>query len=65
VTYVAAVVEAAVDDKGNITVPRVDIAIDCGPTVNPDRVRSQMEGACVWGLSVALKADHRLQYLSR
>jgi isoquinoline 1-oxidoreductase beta subunit len=57
VTYVAAVVETAVDDKGNVTVPRVDIAIDCGPVVNPDRVRAQMEGAAVWGLSVALKSE--------
>ena len=30
VSYVATVVEVAVDDKGNITVPRVDTAIDCG-----------------------------------
>ena len=49
VTYVATVVEAAVDDKGNVTVPRVDVAVDCGPTVNPDRVRSQMEGAVIMG----------------
>src|SRR5271165_4576522 len=50
VTYVATVVEAAVADKGNVTVPRVDVAVDCGPTVNPDRVRSQMEGAVIMGL---------------
>jgi isoquinoline 1-oxidoreductase subunit beta len=31
VTYVATVDEAAVDDKGNVTVPRVDVAVDCGP----------------------------------
>jgi isoquinoline 1-oxidoreductase subunit beta len=53
VSYIAAVVEAAVDDKGQLTIPRVDIAVDCGATVNPDRVRSQMEGACVMGLGVA------------
>ena len=29
-TYVAAVVEVAVDAKGELTIPRVDIAIDCG-----------------------------------
>jgi len=53
VSYIAAVVEAAVDDKGQLTIPRVDIAVDCGATVNPDRVRSQMEGACVMGVGVA------------
>jgi isoquinoline 1-oxidoreductase subunit beta len=54
VSYVAAVIEAAVDEKGNVTVPRVDIAVDCGPTVNPDRVRSQFEGAVIMGLGVGL-----------
>ena len=53
VTYVAAVVQVAVDAKGEITIPRVDIAVDCGATVNPDRVRAQMEGACVMGVSAA------------
>ncbi len=53
VSYVAAVVEVAVDAKGDLTIPRVDIAIDCGATVNPERVRAQMEGACVMGVSLA------------
>ncbi len=53
VSYVAAVVQVAVDGKGALTIPRVDIAIDCGPTVNPDRVRAQMEGATVMGVGVA------------
>ena len=48
VTYVATVVEAAVDEKGTLTVPRVDIAVDCGPR-QPRRVRSQIEGAGVMG----------------
>ena len=54
VSYVAAVIEAAVDEKGNVTMPRVDIAVDCGPIVNPDRVRSQFEGAVIMGLGVGL-----------
>jgi isoquinoline 1-oxidoreductase subunit beta len=54
VTYVAAVIEVAVGAKGEITIPRIDVAIDCGPVVNPDRVRSQIEGACVMGLSQAV-----------
>ncbi|MBV9290369.1 MAG: xanthine dehydrogenase family protein molybdopterin-binding subunit, partial [Hyphomicrobiales bacterium] len=54
VSYIAAVIEAAVDEKGNVTIPRVDIAIDCGPIVNPDRVRSQLEGAVVMGLGIGL-----------
>jgi isoquinoline 1-oxidoreductase beta subunit len=52
-TYVATVVEVAVDDEGNVTVPRVDTAIDAGFIVNPERVASQVEGAAVMGLSLA------------
>ena len=43
--------------KGELTIPRVDIAVDCGPHVNPDRVRSQIEGACVMGLSQAVVSE--------
>jgi isoquinoline 1-oxidoreductase beta subunit len=53
VSYIAAVVEVAVDDKGAVTIPRVDMAVDCGACVNPDRVRAQMEGACVMGIGIA------------
>jgi isoquinoline 1-oxidoreductase subunit beta len=57
VSYVAAVVEVAVDDKGQLTIPRVDIAVDCGACVNPDRVRAQMEGACVMGVGIATSSE--------
>ena len=53
VSYIAAVVEVAVSEKGVVAIPRIDMAVDCGATVNPDRVRSQMEGAAVMGVSVA------------
>ncbi len=52
-SYVATVVEVAVDEKGNVSVPRVDTAIDCGFHVNPERIASQIEGAAVMGLSIA------------
>lgn len=56
VTYVATVVRVAVD-KGNLTVMQVDTAIDCGFHVNPERIASQMEGAAVFGLSLAKKCE--------
>ena len=56
-TYVATVVEAAVDEKGRLSVPRVDTAIDCGFAANPERIRSQIEGAAVMGLSLALYGE--------
>ena len=52
-TYVASVVEVAVAADGSVSVPRVDTAIDAGFIVNPERVRSQVEGAAVMGLSIA------------
>ena len=53
VSYIATVVEVAVDDQGNLSVPRVDTAIDCGVFVNPERIRSQIEGAAIMGLTLA------------
>ena len=57
VTYVAAVVQVAVNEKGEIAIPRIDVALDCGAQVNPDRVRSQIEGACVMGAGNALVSE--------
>jgi isoquinoline 1-oxidoreductase beta subunit len=57
VTYVAAVVEVAIDSTGALAIPRVDLAVDCGACVNPDRVRAQMEGACVMGVGIATSGE--------
>jgi isoquinoline 1-oxidoreductase beta subunit len=57
VSYTAAVVEVSVNSRGEVTIARVDVAFDCGPQVNPDRVRSQLEGAIVMGLSLALTGE--------
>ncbi len=53
VSYVATIVEVSVGDKGELTVERVDTAIDCGTFVNPERIESQIHGAAIMGLSVA------------
>jgi isoquinoline 1-oxidoreductase beta subunit len=57
VSYTAAVVEVEVNEKGDLKIPRVDIAFDCGPQINPDRIRSQLEGAVIMGLSLALTGE--------
>jgi len=57
VTYAAHVVEASVDADGRIRVHRVDCVMDCGRVVNPDRVRAQMEGAVIMGLTLALHGE--------
>ncbi|MBI5086910.1 MAG: xanthine dehydrogenase family protein molybdopterin-binding subunit, partial [Acidobacteria bacterium] len=56
-TSVAAVVEVEVDASGNVTIPRVDYAVDCGAVINPDRVRAQFEGAAVFGTSIAMLGE--------
>jgi isoquinoline 1-oxidoreductase subunit beta len=54
VTYVAAVAEVEVDAAGNVKVPRIDVAVDCGAVVNPERIESQVEGAAVMGMGIAM-----------
>jgi isoquinoline 1-oxidoreductase beta subunit len=56
--YVAQVVELSVNEKdGGIKVNRVVAAIDCGPVVNPDTIKAQIEGAVTIALSTALKEE--------
>lgn len=54
VSYVATVVHVEIEEDGTIRVPDVTTAIDCGFYINPERIRSQIEGAAVMGMSTAL-----------
>lgn len=56
-SYIATVVEVAIDAQGRLSIPHVDTAIDCGFPVNPERIHSQMEGAAVMGTSLALYGE--------
>lgn len=56
-SYTATVVEVAVDAKGEVRVLAVDMALDCGPQINPERIRAQMEGGAIMGLSLALLGE--------
>ncbi|HTD75870.1 MAG TPA: xanthine dehydrogenase family protein molybdopterin-binding subunit [Steroidobacteraceae bacterium] len=53
-SLVAQVAEVSVDDGGRIKVDRVVCAVDCGTAVNPDIIKSQMEGGIGFGLGAAL-----------
>jgi len=53
-TYVASVVEVEVDAQGRVRIPRIDQVADPGVVINPDRVRSQLEGAAVMGAGLAM-----------
>jgi isoquinoline 1-oxidoreductase subunit beta len=57
VTYVATVVEVEVNDRGDVRVPRVDMAVDAGTVVNPELTRAQFEGAAVFGTSVVRSGE--------
>jgi isoquinoline 1-oxidoreductase subunit beta len=53
-TYVATVVEVEIDGRGQVHIPNVWTAVDAGTVVSPDNVRYQLEGAAVFGASLAL-----------
>ncbi len=54
-TWVACVAHVAVDaDSKAVTVKKIWQTIDCGTVVHPDGALAQAEGACLWGLSLAL-----------
>ena len=52
-SYVASAVHVVVRDDGSFHVPQVDMVIDCGRYVNPEGVRKQIEGAAIYGNTVA------------
>jgi isoquinoline 1-oxidoreductase beta subunit len=56
-SYVAEVVEVSVTDNKSFRIERVVAVVDCGQVVNPESVRSQTEGAIIFGLSAALKNE--------
>lgn len=51
-SYVASVIEVSVID-GELKVIQVHSVIDCGTAVNKNTVRAQMEGAAIFGMSLA------------
>jgi isoquinoline 1-oxidoreductase beta subunit len=52
---VAQVVEITKRGDGSIKVDRVVCAVDCGTAINPDIIRTQMEGGIAYGLGAILK----------
>ena len=53
-TFIATIVEAEVDDKGEVALRRVTSVVDTGIAVNPDTVKAQLEGGLIFGLTAAL-----------
>jgi isoquinoline 1-oxidoreductase beta subunit len=53
-TVVAQVAEVTIQADGSVKVDRVVCALDCGIAINPDNVRSQVEGSVGFALSALL-----------
>jgi isoquinoline 1-oxidoreductase beta subunit len=56
-SFIATVVEAEVDDHGEVHLHRVTSAVDTGLAVNPDIVVAQLQGGLVFGLTAALYGE--------
>jgi isoquinoline 1-oxidoreductase beta subunit len=53
-SFIATVVEAEVDDVGDVHLRRITCAVDTGIAVNPDTIMAQLQGGLIFGLTAAL-----------
>jgi isoquinoline 1-oxidoreductase beta subunit len=56
-SFIATVVEAEVDEQGEVLLRRVTSVVDTGIAVNPDTVMAQLEGGLIFGLTAALYGE--------
>ena len=56
-SYVAMVVEVEVLADGTVLVPKATAVVDAGYVANPDRAKSQMEGAIIMAMSNVLHSE--------
>jgi isoquinoline 1-oxidoreductase subunit beta len=56
-SFIATVVEAEVDDDGEVYLRRVTSAVDTGIAVNPDTIVAQLQGGLIFGLTAALYGE--------
>jgi CO/xanthine dehydrogenase Mo-binding subunit len=53
-SWTACVAHVAVSPAGEVKVKKLTVATDVGTQVHPDNIRAQVEGAALWGLSLAM-----------
>jgi isoquinoline 1-oxidoreductase subunit beta len=53
-SWTACVAHVAVAPSGEVKVKKLTVATDVGTQVHPDNIHAQVEGAALWGLSLAL-----------
>ena len=56
-SFIATIVEAEVDEQGEVHLRRVTTAVDTGIAVNPDTIVAQLEGGLIFGLTAALYGE--------
>ncbi len=56
-SFIATVVEAEVDEQGEIKLRRVTSVVDTGIAANPDTIMAQVEGGLIFGLTAALYGE--------
>ena len=56
-SFIATVVEAEVDEQGEVHLHRVTSAVDTGIAINPDTIVAQLEGGLIFGLTAALYGE--------
>jgi len=56
-SFIATVVEAEVDEYGEVNLRRITSAVDTGIAVNPDTVVAQLQGGLIFGLTAALYGE--------
>ena len=56
-SFIATVVEAEVDEAGEVHLRRVTSAVDTGIAVNPDTITAQLEGGLIFSLTAALYGE--------
>jgi isoquinoline 1-oxidoreductase beta subunit len=56
-SYVAVVASVVKSASGKLAVDEAWVAIDAGKVINPDRVRAQMEGSVIFGMSLAFHGN--------
>jgi isoquinoline 1-oxidoreductase subunit beta len=56
-SYIATVVEAEVDERGEVRLRKITSVVDTGIAVNPDIIVAQLQGGLIFGLTAALYGE--------
>jgi isoquinoline 1-oxidoreductase beta subunit len=60
-SFIATVVEAEVDESGEVHLRKINAVVDTGIAVNPDIIVAQLQGGLIFGLTAALYGEITLE----